>query len=199
MTTQNVLFRSVFSGVACFLLFITLSPAALFPPSAVAGYSQARHTDANEEWAQPTFHGLVVGKSTAADVVREFGKPKWKGGVQDLVVPSDKQGEIQYQYSAVPDVNGDVYVVLGKRSGVVTAILFYPKKMTHDDVIAKFGSDYEESNVKLGPCPTSRERKIVAGYHQEYSTLLVYRKLGLAVDINQDGSAFLVEYLIRCR
>jgi hypothetical protein len=170
----------------------------LFPLSGAAAYPQARHTDANEEWGQATFHGLVVGKSTAADVLRTFGKPSWKGGVQELIVPSDKE-EIQYQYNGVADVNGDVYVVLGKRSRVVTAILFYPKKMTHDDVIAKFGSGYEESNVKLGPCPTSRERKIVAGYHQEYSTLLVYRKLGLAVDINKDGSAFLVEYLIRCR
>jgi hypothetical protein len=200
MTTRGATFRSAGIGLAGLLTFIALAGPGLSPLSAAAGQQRLKPSATNQDWGQPTFHGLVVGKSTAADVIRTFGKPSWKGGVGELVLPSDKEGEIQYEYSAAPAVDGSLQIIFGKRSGVVTAILLYPKKMTHADIMAKFGSDFEESNAKLGPCPTARERKTVARYHEEYSTLLVYRKLGLCVLINQDdGSAFEIEYLIRCR
>jgi|SRR5262249_27900750 len=181
------------------VVFIALGGTALFPLSAAPRDQQPKHTGANEEWAPSEFHGLRLGKATTADVIRTFGKPTWKGGVQELVVPSDKEGEIQYQYTAAPDVDGSLEIFLGKRSGVVTAILHYPKHMTRADAITKFGADFEESNEKLGPCPTASERKAVAQYHQEYGVLLVYRKLGLYVDVKRDGTAFLIAYLIRCR
>jgi hypothetical protein len=185
--------------IAIAILLLALEGMVLFPLSASPRNQQVKHTDRNEEWVRPTFHGIRVGESTTGDVLRTFGKPKWKGGVQDLVVPSDKQGEIQYEYSAVPDIDGDITIYFGKRTGVVSAILVYPKQMTRADVITKFGSEFEESNEKLGPCPTARERKVVAGYHVEYGALLVYRKLGVYVDIKKDGTAFLVAYVRSCR
>jgi hypothetical protein len=181
------------------LLLIAFSGTLVFHSSAAAGNQQRKHPDGNEDWVQPTFHGLLVGKSTTSDVIRTFGKPKWKGGVQELVVPSDKEGEMQYEYSAVPGIDGDMKIYFGKRSGVVTAILLYPKQMTRADVIMKFGPDFEQSNEKLGPCPTARERKLVEQYHVEYGELLVYRKLGLYVDIKKDGTAFLIAYVRACR
>ena len=199
MTIRIVLFGLVCSGIACLSLFTELAGTPLLAVSAADGHQQGKHTDVSQNWGQATFKGLVVGKSTSADVIREFGKPKWKGGVQELVVPSDKDGELQYQYSAPSDVNGDVYVYFRRRTGVVSAILFYPKSMTRADAIAQFGSDFEESNEKLGPCPTAQERKAVEQYHIDYGPLLVYRKLGLYVDIKKDGSAFLVSYVRSCR
>lgn len=178
------------------LLFVALS---MLPFSASGRHQQLKTVDGSEDWVQPTFHGLRVGKSTTSDVISAFGKPAWKGGVEELVVPSDKEGEIQYQYPAVPDVDGYMEIYFGKRTGVVTAILLYPKHMTRADALAKFGTDFEESNEKLGPCPTARERKTVAQYHTEYGVLLVYRKLGLYVDIKKDGTAFLIAYLKSCR
>src|SRR5262249_38621312 len=161
MTTRSGLFMQACNGIVCFLLLTALTGTALFPPSAAAGQQKGTHTEGKEAWGQATFHGLVVGKSTTADVIREFGKPKSKGGVQELVVHSDKDGETQYQYSSPSDINGDVYVYFRRRTGVVSAILFYPKSMTRADAIAQFGSDSEESNEKLGPCPTAQERKAV--------------------------------------
>lgn len=199
MTTRSGLFRQLCNGIVCFLLLTALAGTAVFPPSSAAGQQKGTHTDANQNWGQATFHGLVVGKSTSADVIREFGKPKWKGGVQELVVPSDKDGELQYQYSSPSDINGDVYVYFRKRTGVVSAILFYRKSMTRTDAIAQFGSDFEESNEKLGPCPTTQERKAIEQLHIDYGVLLVYRKLGLYVDIKKDGSAFLISYVRSCR
>ena len=181
------------------MFLVTLAASVSVPLSGASGHQQAKHNDANEAWAAPTFHGLTIGKSNTTDVLRTFGKPSWKGGVQEIVIPSDKEGEIQYQYSSVPDVDGSLEIICGKRSGVVTAILLYPKHMTRGDAISKFGSEFEESNEKLGPCPTASERKTVAQYHVEYGVLLVYRKLGLYVDIKKDGTAFLIAYLIRCR
>jgi hypothetical protein len=199
MTTRSARFGLACSGIACLLPFLALAGNALLPLSAAAGHQQGKPADVNRNWGQATFHGLVVGKSTSADVIREFGKPKWKGGVQELVVPSDKDGELQYQYSSPSDVNGDVYVYFRRRTGVVSAILFYPKSMTRADAIAQFGSDFEESNEKLGPCPTAQERKAVEQYHIDYGVLLVYRRLGLYVDIKKDGSAFLISYVRSCR
>src|SRR5215831_4735096 len=199
MTTRSGLFMQISNGIVCLLLLTVLAGTAVVPLSAAAGQQKGTHTEGKEAWGQATFHGLVIGKSTTADVIREFGKPKWKGGVQELVVPSDRDGELQYQYSAPSDINGDVYVYFRRRTGVVSAILFYPKSMTRADAIAQFGSDSEESNEKLGPCPTARERKAVEQLHIDYGVLLVYRRLGLYVDIKKDGSAFLISYVRSCR
>ena len=196
--TPNTIFRLASGGIACCLLLMALAGTALWPEPA-AGYQQVKHSGANEDWVQPGFHGLVVGKSTAADVIRVFGKPKWKGGVQEVIVPSDTDGETQYQYSAVPDLDADMMIYFRKRSGVISAILLYPKHMTRADAVAKFGNDFEQSNEKLGPCPTDRERKIVEQYHVEYGTLLVYRKQGVYVDIKKDGTAFMLAYVRSCR
>src|SRR5262249_49368107 len=122
MTKRNEPLRLAGSGTACLLLLIAFSGTLVFHGSAAAGNQQRKHAGGNEDWVQPTFHGLLVGKSTTGDVIRTFGKPKWKGGVQELVVPSDKGGEIQYEYSAVPGMDGDMKIYFGKRSGVVTAI-----------------------------------------------------------------------------
>jgi len=181
------------------MMMMALLGTGMFTFSAASKDPKVRRAAPNEDWGRATFHGLVVGKSRAADVIRTFGKPSWKGGVEEQILASDKEGEMQYQYSAARGVEGYLEIIFGKRSGVVTAILLYPKKMTRADVITNFGSNFEESNVKLGPCPTARELKTVAQNHQDYSALLVFRKLGLCVNINQDGSAFLVEYLIHCR
>jgi len=180
-------------------LLMAIAGTVILPASASVRHQQPKSTDRNEDWVKPEYHGLIVGKSTTSDVIREFGKPAWKGGVQELAVPSDKEGEIQYEYPAVPDVGGYMKIYFGKRSGVVTAIMIYPKQMTRADAITKFGADFEESNEKLGPCPTARERKLVEQYHVEYGLLLVYRKLGLYVDIKKDGTAFLIAYLRSCR
>ena len=199
MTIRNVMFGLVCGGLASLLPFLALAGNSLPSASAVERHRQQGHTGVNQNWGQATFHGLVVGKSTSADVIREFGKPKWRGGVQELVVPSDRDGELQYQYSAPSDIKGDVYVYFRRRTGVLSAILFYPKSMTRADAIAQFGSDFEESNEKLGPCPTAQERKAVEQLHIDYGVLLVYRKLGLYVDIKKDGSAFLISYVRSCR
>ena len=199
MTTRSVVFGLVCGGIGYLLSLLAFAGTAALPLSAADGRQQGKPADANQNWGQATFHGLVVGKSTSADVIREFGKPKWRGGVQELVVPSDRDGETQYQYSAPSDVNGDVYVYFRRHTGVITAILFYPKSMSRADAIAQFGSDFEESNEKLGPCPTAQERKVVEQYHIEYGVLLVYRRLGLYVDIKKDGSAFLISYVRSCR
>ena len=108
MTTRSVVFGLVCGGIGYLLPLLALAGTAPLPISAADRRQQGKPADTNQNWGQATFHGLVVGKSTSADVIREFGKPKWRGGVKELVVPSDREGETQYQYSAPSDVNGDV-------------------------------------------------------------------------------------------
>ena len=194
---ETLIMKTIHLSLGLLLFVAFFASASLLP--IFARQQPITHKVGNEEWTRAAFHGIRVGKSTSADVIRTFGKPKWKGGVQELVVSSDKHGEVQYEYSAVPDVDGDMKIYFGKRSGVVSAILVYPKQMTRAEIITKFGADFEESNEKLGPCPTAREKEVVSGYHVEYGVLLVYRKLGLYVDIKKDGTAFLIAYLRSCR
>ena len=184
------------------LLLGALAGIVMFPQSAASGHQQPKPPEGNEQWVPGTFHGIRVGKSTSEDVIRAFGKPDGKGEVKELVVPSDKDGEIEYQYLAAPGVDGYLEIIFGKRSGVVTAILLYPEEMTRADAITKFGADFEESDGKLGPCPSARERKLFAQYHNDYGVLLVYRKLGLYVaigDIKKDDTVLLIAYLRSCR
>jgi hypothetical protein len=154
---------------------------------------------ANQEWGQASFHGLVVGQSKPTDVLRVLGKPKWKGGVEEPLVPSDKE-ETQYRYEPAPQaLNGDVIVYFGKPSGLVTGILFYPKHMTRAGVLKQFGGDFEVSNTGLGPCPTDKERRALAGHESEYGEILVYRKLGLYINIDGDSSVYYVAFVRSCR
>jgi len=199
MTTRSVLFRLGGRGIAGLLALLAFAGSGLIPLSASARQQRLKAADANQQWGRSQFHGLVLGKSTSGDVIRAFGKPSWKGGVGELELRSDKEGEMQYEYSTAPGVDGYMRVIFGKRSGVVTVILQYPKHMTHADIIANFGSDFEKGIAEIGPCPTAQERRTAKQSHDTRNTFLIYRKLGVCVEVNEDGSAFLIEYMVRCR
>jgi len=160
---------------------------------------QTTSSNVNKSWMLPTFHGLQVGKSTTQDVLRVFGKPDSKGPSYDSLLESDKDGEILYEYSKGPDGDGNVDVLFGKRTGVLSAIMVYPKHMTRAEAITQFGSDFEESNNRLGACPTATERKAFEREHPKTNPVLLYPKLGLYIDVNDDGTVHIISYQKTCR
>jgi hypothetical protein len=193
------------SKISAFVMAIGMS-IAITIPSALCGsmrQRQAKPSNVDNAWALPTFHGLHIGVSTTQDVLRVFGKPDSKGPSFDTLLESDKEGEIEYEYSKVPDIDGDVDVLFSKRTGVLSAILVYPKHMTRAEAITDFGSDFEESNNKLGACPTARERELVRKAierdHQKTNPVLLYPKLGVYVDLNDDGTVHIIAYQKTCR
>jgi hypothetical protein len=77
------------------LLLGALAGIIMFAQSAASGHQRPKPSEGNERWVPATFHGIRVGKSTSEDVIRTFGKPDGKDEVEELVVPSDKDGEVE--------------------------------------------------------------------------------------------------------
>lgn len=188
-------------GTRMTIIALSMLIAITAPTSGSASTSRRQTTssNANKSWALPTFHGLQVGKSTAQDVIRVFGKPDSKGNSYDTLLESDKGGEILYEYSKVPDVDGNADVLFAKRTGVLSAILIYPKHMTRAEAVTQFGTDFEESNNRLGACPTASERTAFEREHPKTNPVLLYPKLGVYVDVNDDGTVHIIAYQRTCR
>src|SRR5919199_2690293 len=99
----------------------------------VAGLSQT-----NRRWHAATFRGITIGKSHRADMLRVFGKPRWSRAQREQE-EEDSKPEVWNNYEGIGEFPGQANVVVDKRSGIVTRIDFFPKKLTKEQAIAHFG------------------------------------------------------------
>ena len=184
------------------MMMMTLIALAITAQSALyasTGRRQTKSSTNNNAWKLPAFHGLRFGASSAQDLIAVFGKPTYKQEVEETIVESDRDGEIEYEYRYIADAGGEVLVYFGKRSGMLSAILVYPKHMTRADALAQFGTDFRESNAKLGACPTEKERKLAAQDRGVYEPALIYPQLGLYITIGDGELVHQIAYQRSCR
>jgi hypothetical protein len=91
-------------------------------------------TALSKKWVAAVYHGLVVGTSTKADVLRVLGKPKSVGKEQDTGLPT-------MSYAVSDPVQGTLVVFI--RRGLLDAMSLTPKtRSTKDDIVSVLGSDY---------------------------------------------------------
>ena len=65
---------------------VTKVMLAAFPVFTTA-HCASPQAQSTKPWAPVTYHGLVMGKSTRADVLSILGKPKWAGKEPDTGIP----------------------------------------------------------------------------------------------------------------
>jgi hypothetical protein len=152
-------------------------------------------------WRVPTYEGLTLVKSRKADVVRRFGKPKWVFHPEDEY-DNPVKSLISYGYENVGGFEGRTEVVMKARTGVVIGVDLTPaegRPLPSSDVLEKFGRDYVERGIGLGPCPTPRDirdYKPVARY--EYPAFLVYPQKGVIVMVKEDKNVGSISYALSC-
>jgi hypothetical protein len=144
--------------------------------AALLGIASARMAGAQvtsgKAWTPATYRGLVMGKSTRADVYQTLGKPQWSGLEEDTGVPI-------IGYDAVDPMPGSLIVYI--HGGVLRSMTLYPKKdMVKDDIIRLFGTGYRIVHYSTDDC---LEEGGAAPSYEDPNGLLTnmeYRDRGLA-------------------
>jgi hypothetical protein len=106
--------------------------------------SSAAQTPALKPWSAATYHGLTVGTSTRADVLKLLGKPNYVGREEDTGVPI-------MTYLVADPVPGTLVVYIKK--GILDGMrLDLNKTLTKDDIIRFFGTHYVVVHYATDEC-----------------------------------------------
>jgi len=145
------------------------------------------------QWHPATYRGIAVGKSKLADMLRRWGKPKWSR-------TSKREGEEERQvtwtnYERVGEFPGPTTVVSDTRSGVVTRINFYPDRLTKDQAISHFGSDYIITRYAFDSCLDEEDSEPI--YESTTGPLVTveYRARGIAISVGYKDLVTKISYV----
>lgn len=144
----------------------------------MAVYSAAPQTSTSKPWNPATYHGLIMGKSTRADVYKVLGKPKFVGREQDTGIPI-------MTYVVVDPMPGTLVVYIKK--GILDGMrLDLNKRLTKHDIIRIFGSDYIIVHYDTDDCLD--EGGTVPIYQSPNGPIktMEYRDRGIAVSFADD-------------
>jgi hypothetical protein len=156
------------------------------------------------KWVAPTVLGIKVGESTEKDVHKLFGKPddEYPNRAEDKVFEKDVEDEVVQDYRTLKDANGQLVVILGKKSRVVKAVSLYPNAtISLNEVISKYGEIFVQMEYSDSYCVKDGRKSGVVDVAMTYPFVLVYPSLGMAIDIRNYGKGIYVgrfDYMMKC-
>jgi hypothetical protein len=145
-------------------------------------------------WRAAKFRGLVVGKSTYADMLRLLGKPKEKEVFRDR---RRKAQEFWYTYEALDELHGQFTVVVNAINDRIISIISYPSNSSKQRVIAHFGKDYLITRYSF--CPGFQESEAGRLFQSPKGNVifLEYRSRGIAILISDTDVVNEIKYVAR--
>src|SRR5258708_7079927 len=174
----------------CALLIQPMSAIGCSFPQPLAKPGEVRETirsqfESSREWGPATYRGLTIGKSTQADMLRIFGKPKWSGppGDQEKRVPNP---EVWHEYDEAGEFPGTLTIIVDKHSGVILEMSLSPKHLSKEEAIKHFGSDYRLTRYDSDNCLSDVESLTLYESPNGEDLRIEYRKRGLALSINYE-------------
>lgn len=151
-----------------------------------------------QKWKAPVFMKIRVGESTAEEVKRIFGKPYWMGPPEEKTFEDESEGEIEMEYHDVPEVNSNIVFTIGRKSGIVKAIVMYPNFVqTEANIISEFGNEYVEISADESLCTVSRSNE-AKPLSADSKRVFIYPQFGMYVLISEEDKVIHVGYLYRC-
>jgi hypothetical protein len=151
-------------------------------------------------WVSPNYRGLLLGKSTYADMKRLFGEPRWEGGNEETYFENDSEFEMLLQYSNQGIGKEAADIVIGRKSKIVKSISILPfPKLTRQEAINQYGSDYVEISAGESFCIDKSVRRGDSESPLSYPVLLVYPEKGMIISIRDDNSVMQIGYLYKCK
>jgi hypothetical protein len=154
--------------------------------------SHAVALQSNQRWRAASYRGLAIGKSTRAQMLRVFRKPKWHE-----VLGKGSDAEVWYHYEGIGELPGELVVVVGKRSGIILGIDLHPQNLTKEKAIEHFGPDYRITRYDFDSCLSTDGGESAPLYESPDGavTLVEYRDRGIAIGVNYKGEVDQVQYV----
>ncbi|MDQ3817287.1 MAG: hypothetical protein M3362_06310 [Acidobacteriota bacterium] len=134
-----------------------------------------------------------MGKSRRADMLRVFGRPLWSRSQREE--EEDSKPEVWNNYEGIGEFPGQANVVVDKRSGIITRIDFFPKKLTKEQAIAHFGQDYVITRYDFEPCSDDEESEPIYESPNGPLVSLEYRQRGIAIAIGHGDLVTKISYV----
>jgi hypothetical protein len=133
----------------------------------------------SKPWTPATYHGLVMGKSTRADVIKVLGNPKWAGREQDTGIPI-------MSYEVSDPVPGTLVVYVEKE--ILDGMTLNPKnRLTKSDLLRLLGHDYIIVRYDTDDCLAEGGTAPIYETPNGPIKHMEYRDRGVAVIFYQDN------------
>jgi len=144
-------------------------------------------------WRPAALHGLIVGKSRRADMLRQLGQPKWTRS-HDSGEKDDERQTFSH-YEAGGDFAGSLTVVLNK-NGLIERIDFFPAKLSRYEAVSHYGANYSVTRYALEPCGDEDEESLYES-NSGPLTFVEYRPLGIAIALGNQNMVTKISYVAK--
>jgi hypothetical protein len=133
------------------------------------------------QWQSGTYRGITVGKSTAAELLRKWGKPR-ETGHWEWDNPKNPKF-LLHHYDAQEAAMGAIMVEVETKTGKVAAISASPDELPLSKAIELFGKDYIEARYKECKCDLGYESPIFESPDGNF-IYVEYRSRGIAMFVD---------------
>jgi hypothetical protein len=141
-------------------------------------------------WCPATYRDLTMGRSTRADMLRVFGKPKWS----EMFEENGSNAEVWYHYEG-KDIPGEIVVNVDKISQVILRLLLHPKDLSKEEAIKYFGDEFMITRYEF--CAGFEEAESAPLYETPRGqfSYLEYRERGIAINFDNHGIVDNITYV----
>jgi len=145
------------------------------------------------QWRPATFHGVTVGKSKLANMLRSWGPPKWSRTSKRA--DEDEPQVTWTNYEKAGEFPGPTTVVSDTRSGTITRINFYPDRLTKVQAIAHFGKGYVVTRYAFDSCGGEEDSEPIYESPSGPLTNVEYRARGIVISIGNNDMVTKISYV----
>lgn len=175
---------------------VNCAPILSQKPSLEVQQLNAKPEGSNRDWGTATYKGLIIGKSTRADMLRVLGEPEWSGPPSNQG-KVDQNPEIWNTYKGSGDFPGQTTVVIDKHSSVILSIDLYPEALSKEEAIRRLGDHYIKTRYDLDMCLSTDGGESAPLYESPNGEIEIieYRSRGIAIRVNYQGNVDHIQYV----
>ena len=141
------------------------------------------------QWKAGTYRGITVGKSTAAELLQKWGKPKVIGH-WDWDNPKNPKFRL-YHFDSEEGLTDGIMVNVEMKTGKVDFIDVAPDELPFSKAVELFGKDYIETWYEFCNCEPGEEAPIFESPDGNLR-YIEYRSRGIAMVVNYSGNTKMV-------
>lgn len=151
---------------------------------------------AQVQWNPSAYLGIIPGQSTYKDVKKILGKPRSEG--PDPESETEKEVGQDSEFNTLMQYSTGIEVTVGTVTKIVKSIGTPYPRMTKQQAVEKYGSEYFETD-SASSCITNDQQRGTSGKKDlKYPVWLVYPEKGLMIIVGKDNNVIGIWFLNRC-